>query len=67
MNAYADFVIFSNSIHTIADPTPISGGVAVRGNFIEKVASRAEIEQLVGPQTQVYDVGDQMVMPGFIE
>lgn len=39
--------------------------VAVRGDRIQAVGSKADIEKLKGPQTQIIDLGGRFVMPGF--
>lgn len=39
--------------------------IAVRGDRIQAVGKRAEIEKLKGPQTQVIDLDGHFIMPGF--
>src|SRR6202166_2410867 len=39
--------------------------IAVRGDRIQAVGKKVDIEKLKGPQTQVIDLGGRFVMPGF--
>jgi predicted amidohydrolase YtcJ len=39
--------------------------IAVRGERIQAVGKKADIEKLKGPQTEVIDLGGRFVMPGF--
>lgn len=39
--------------------------IAVRGDRIQAVGKKVDIEKLKGPQTQVIDLGGHFVMPGF--
>jgi predicted amidohydrolase YtcJ len=39
--------------------------IAVRGDRIQAVGNKVDIEKLKGPQTQVIDLGGHFVMPGF--
>ena len=43
------------------------GGLFVRDGLIEKVGARAEIEPLIGADTEVIDVGRRVVLPGFVD
>ncbi|MGG1368144.1 amidohydrolase [Priestia megaterium] len=61
----ADIVISSDAIFTGLTHEPTSGAIAILGNKIMSVGSRAEIEPLIGSQTKVYNYGNQLIMPGF--
>ena len=63
----ADLALFSENIYTVKDESTIAGGVAVSGNTIIKVGSKLEIEPLIGAGTKVFDMGDSIIMPGFID
>ncbi len=67
MDKYADLVLFSKNIYTVNKDENYDGGVAVSGNTILKVGSRAEIETLINTSTQIYDMGEKLIMPGFID
>jgi imidazolonepropionase len=43
------------------------GAMLVRGERIERVGTRAEIEKLVGTYCEVIDAGRRVVMPGFVD
>lgn len=64
---YADKVLLSTNIFTADSKEPISGGVAVSGYYIIAVGSREEMEQYIGENTEVYDFGDQLLLPGFCD
>ena len=46
-------------------PQPWAEAVAVRGGRISAVGTGAEIGELVGPGTEVVDLGGRMLLPGF--
>jgi imidazolonepropionase len=43
------------------------GAILVRGEQIEAVGRRREIERLIGPDCEVVDAGRRVVMPGFVD
>jgi imidazolonepropionase len=43
------------------------GALLVRGEYIEAVGRRREIESLIDPATEVIDAGHRVVMPGFVD
>jgi imidazolonepropionase len=52
----------------LRDPGLIEEGwVAVAGETIQAVGTRAEIEPLVGPETRVVDASGCLVTPGFVD
>lgn len=61
----ADIVISSDAIFTGLTHEPTSGAIAILGNKIMSVGSRAEIDPLIGSKTKVYNYGNQLIMPGF--
>lgn len=63
----ADYIIISNTIWTGNEAQPIVEAVAVKGNKIMAVGSYREVDTHRGPETQVIDAGDGMVIPGFID
>ena len=63
-----DRLILSDRLITMAGPeTDGMQGVAIRGDRIERLVTRAEVETLRGPGTEVIDVGDRPLLPGFID
>lgn len=65
MTMHADLVIKSNAIFDSVSNEPFAGFVAVQGNKIAAVGKPEEAQSFIGPDTQVYDCEDKLVMPGF--
>ncbi len=63
----AEKVLKSNVIYTGRDSRIISGGVAVSGNKITAVCEGSEIDKYIGPDTEVYEFKDKLIMPGIID
>lgn len=63
----ADVVFFGEHIHTVDDTNAGARAVALRGEEIVAVGSRAEVEPLVGDETRVVTLGDRALVPGFID
>lgn len=63
----ADLVFFGDHILTVDPATEGAVGVAVRGDTIMSVGSRAEISRSIGPATRVVELGDRALLPGFID
>ncbi|WP_312108099.1 amidohydrolase [Brevibacillus reuszeri] len=61
----ANLVLSSKAIFTGSDDAVRAGALAITGNRITAIGSKEEIEKYIGPDTQVYDYGDQLIMPGF--
>lgn len=63
----ADLVFLGENILTVDPATAAAQGVAVRGDTIAAVGSRAEIERAIGPATRVVELGSRALLPGFID
>lgn len=63
----ADTVLQSSVIYTVASEEPIAGGVAIAGNQILAVGTMEELTPYIAESTVIKDMGDQMIMPGFID
>ncbi len=63
----ADLVLTGGNIVTMADGAPAAQAIAVRGDRIAAVGSVAEIEALVGSETQVIRLDGKTVVPGMID
>ncbi|MDM5308522.1 amidohydrolase [Peribacillus frigoritolerans] len=61
----ADIVLSSDSIFTGLTHEPTSGAIAILGDKILSVGSKAEIEPFIGSGTKVFNYGNQLIMPGF--
>ncbi len=63
----ADVVLTGGNIVTMANGAPAAQAIAVRGDRIAAVGSDAEVEALVGPETQVIRLDGKTVVPGMID
>lgn len=61
----ADLVLTNGRVHPVAAGAPDTEAVAVAGGRIVSVGTAAEIDELVGPATQVIDLDGGLVLPGF--
>ena len=61
----ADMILKSSRIFTALSGETISGGVAVRGNRITAVGPEAL--DFEGPDTEIRDYGDRLIMPAFVD
>lgn len=62
----ADIILRSNAIFNGIDSVPFSGFIALRDNRILS-AGCSEPAGMIGCQTQVFDLGDQLICPGFVD
>jgi hypothetical protein len=63
----ADLIVTNGTVLTMDAAHPRAEAVAVAAGKVVAVGSRAEVEALKGPKTQVIDVGGRSVLPGFVE
>lgn len=66
-NVYADLVMLNGKIVTIDEANPRVDAIAVKGDTILALGTVEEIKTLIGDDTEVIDVKDKFVMPGFID
>lgn len=67
---YADLVLISNHVVTLSSRAPQAGepmAIAIKGERIIGLAEPAEAEQWIGPSTQQVNLGNQAILPGFID
>lgn len=62
----ADMVFTNASVLTMNDDNPTAEAVAVTGNQITYVGDAAGAEALVGDTTEVFDLGGDTLLPGFV-
>lgn len=67
MSATADIIILNGKVLTMDADRPTAEAVALEGNRVLALGTKAEIEALSGPATRVIDAGGATVMPGFNE
>ena len=63
----ADLVIKSYAVFTGDGLAPFKGGVAVAGDRIVACGEDKYLAAFIGPDTEVRDYGDGLVMPGIID
>ena len=61
----ADLVLRNGVIWTVDDNNPEGEAIASRNDRIVYVGSNAGVEQFIGPNTRVVDLGGKLVTPGF--
>jgi predicted amidohydrolase YtcJ len=64
---YADIILKSDAVFTGLSDTPSPGAIAVKGNWILDVAGKDELDHLIGSNTQIYNFGQKLILPGFID
>jgi len=63
----ADLVLTNANVYTVDAVRSRAEAIAIADGRIVAVGPAAEIKTLVGPDTQVVDVGRRLVLPGFID
>ena len=63
----ADIVFLGSNILTVDPETEGAEAVAVRGDSIVAVGVRRDVEDLIGAQTRIVELGDRALTPGFID
>ncbi len=61
----ADLLLTGGRIHTVGSAGTTGEAVAVENGRIAAVGSAAELSELSGPETNVIELADRMVLPGF--
>jgi len=64
---YANLVLKNAKVWTVNPRQPLAQAVAIVGNRIAAVGSSREIEEWIGPDTEVLDLEGKLVLPGFID
>jgi predicted amidohydrolase YtcJ len=63
---YAEIILNSQTIFTATNQDPFSGYIAISEGKILSIGQEPN-ESLVGPETQIIELGDQLVCPGFTD
>ena len=63
----ADMIAHGRVIHTMDEANPTAESLAVKDGRLMAVGARGDIEALRGAGTQVFDHGDAVITPGFID
>lgn len=67
MKKEATMILVSKNIFTAMEQKPEEGAVILCGNRIEAVIDAAEIDEWKGRDTVVYEMGEQLICPGFVD
>ena len=63
----ADFVFRNGRVYTVNAQQAWAEAVAVTADKIVFVGSNTEVSAYIGERTQVFDLGQKIVLPGFID
>lgn len=63
----ADLVLRGGRVVTVDPRQPEAEAVAIHGDRVHFVGSDADVEALIGPETEVIDLAGRLAIPGFIE
>lgn len=63
----ADVILTNGKIITMDQAAPTAEALAIRGDRIVAVGTRADVDRLRGPSTRVVDLAGRVAIPGFIE
>ncbi len=63
----ATLVLRGGTVVTVDDAQPRAEAIAIAGDRILAVGSNAQIQDYVGPDTELMELEGKMAMPGFIE
>ncbi len=61
----ADLILQNARVWTVDERIPTAEAVSIRGNAILDVGRNEQMRQWIGPQTEVLDLDDKLVLPGF--
>jgi predicted amidohydrolase YtcJ len=63
----AELALIGGSVITVNSSDDVVEAVAVRGNRIVAVGSRADLEPFLGPATRIVDLRGRSALPGFVD
>jgi len=63
----ADLVLQNGFVYTVDEQRQRTEAVAVRGKDITYVGDAAGVQEFIGPDTEVINLGGKMLLPGFID
>ncbi|MHA1950423.1 MAG: amidohydrolase [Candidatus Thorarchaeota archaeon] len=67
MPLFADLVLWNAKVITMDSEGKITEALAVKHNRIIAVGTKSELEEFVGPETEILDVEGKTVIPGLID
>ncbi|MFT3956721.1 MAG: amidohydrolase [Piscinibacter sp.] len=63
----ATVVLRGGRVHTMDAQRTVASAIALRGERIVAVGDDGQVSALIGPDTEVIELGGRMVLPGFID
>lgn len=57
----------NGKVYTVIDKQPLAEAVLIEGNKIKFVGSTEEVKKLIDESTEVIDLNDKLMLPGFID
>jgi predicted amidohydrolase YtcJ len=63
----ADLVLRGGKVVTLNPDRPVAEAIAVTGERITAVGSTEEVDEYIGPETRVIELGGTLAVPGLIE
>lgn len=63
----ADLILWNGNVVTLSADLPKAQAVAISGNRIVRVGSAKDVKPYIGEKTKVVDLGQKLVVPGFID
>lgn len=63
----ADYILRGNAIFDCIGTMPKSGFVAMKDNKIMAIGARGEDQSWIGKHTQIFEMGERLIMPSFID
>ncbi|MFB6465492.1 amidohydrolase [Cytobacillus sp. Hz8] len=61
----ADLLLSSHHVFTGLQDEPIPAAIAVTNNIITAIGTKEELQDCIGENTKVYDMEDELILPGF--
>ncbi|MFB3168557.1 amidohydrolase [Neobacillus sp. 179-C4.2 HS] len=61
----ADIILSSNHVFTGVQDEPIKATIAIKDNKIIEIGPKEEIFSLMGDKTKVFDMEEELIIPGF--
>lgn len=63
----ADIVFYNGHVITVDDKFNIASALAIKDDTIVKIGNISDIENMISVKTQVIDLKDRVLLPGFID
>lgn len=64
---YADLVVLNAAVTTLSEDRPTARAFSVKDGKFAKVGDPADLQSVIGPETQIIDAAGRRVIPGLID